>query len=187
MKRLVRTVVFAIAVSALAACGNDSGKENEASNERPAVTKKVMQKNIEEVEKKAQSHTELDLATANSLIALYSDYARNNPDDPKTPEYLFKAGRIATTLRQGNQAVEYFDRAYSYEGFDKAPDALFLKGFVYESVLNDTANARKVYQEVIAKYPETSLANDAKASIDNLGKTPEELIREFEKKNKPRS
>lgn len=187
MRRLVRTIIFGIAAAAMVSCSNNSGNEEGAADGKPPITKEVLQKNIEEVEKKAQAHTELDLATANSLLALYSDYAKNNPEDPKTPEYLFKAGRIATTMKLGKQAVQYFEQAYSYKDFDKAPDALFLKGFVYESVLNDTANARKTYEEVITKYPDSHLANDAKASIENMGKTPEELIREFEKKNKPKS
>lgn len=186
MKKIVKTMVLAFTAAALVSCGNGNQAETQ---EKQTVTKETMQQNIEQVEKKAQGHTELDLSTANSLITLYSDYAKNNPDDPKTPEYLFKAGRIATTLRQGKQAVDYFQRAYSYPNFEKAPDALFLQGFVYESVMNDTTNAKRVYEEVMAKYPDTQFAQDAKASIDNLGKTPEELIREFEKKNqdKPRS
>jgi outer membrane protein assembly factor BamD (BamD/ComL family) len=34
---------------------------------------------------------------------------------------------------------------------------------------------------VIEKYPESQLAKDAQASINNLGKSVEELVREFEK------
>ena len=180
MKKSLRTIFIGFAVAGLIACGN--GNEGEATN-KPPVTKETMQQNIEQVEKKAESHTELDLSTANSLLALYSDYAKNHPDDPKTPEYLFKAGRIATTLKQGKQAIDYFERAHNSPNFSKAPDALFLQGFVYETIMNDTANAKKTYQEVMTKYPDTQFAKDAQVSIDNMGKSPEELIREFEKKN----
>ena len=53
-----------------------------------------------------------------------------------------------------------------------------------DNFLNDDAKAKIIYEEVIAKYPNLSYANDAKAAINNLGKTDEELIKEFEKKNK---
>ena len=87
-------------------------------------------------------------------------------------------------MRQSTQAINYFNTVYTkYPNFDKAPYCLFLQGFIYESQLNDTAKARQVYQQVIEKYPNERIAEDAKASIDNMGKTPEELIREFEKKN----
>ena len=53
-----------------------------------------------------------------------------------------------------------------------------------ETQLNDTSKARVIYEQVIQKYPNTQFAIDSKASIDNLGKTPEQLIKEFEAKNK---
>ena len=61
---------------------------------------------------------------------------------------------------------------------------MFLQGFIYETQLNDTSKARVIYEQVIQKYPNTQFAIDSKASIDNLGKTPEQLIKEFEAKNK---
>jgi hypothetical protein len=35
----------------------------------------------------------------------------------------------------------------------------------------------------IQTYPDNEFADDAAISIENMGKTPEELIREFEAKN----
>ena len=52
-----------------------------------------------------------------------------------------------------------------------------------DNYLNDDEQAKTIYEEVIAKYPTSTYANDAKAAIKNLGKTDEELIKEFKKKN----
>ena len=42
--------------------------------------------------------------------------------------------------------------------------------------------AVKQYQKFLAKFPEHELASSAEASIQNIDKTPEELIEEFKKR-----
>ena len=57
------------------------------------------------------------------------------------------------------------------------------KGFIYETYLNDHAKAVSSYTKLIEKYPNHRLASDARASIDNLTMTEEELIEKFKKMN----
>jgi outer membrane protein assembly factor BamD (BamD/ComL family) len=163
----------------LFACGNKEEKTEETK-----MTKEKFEAQIDSVEARLHAKPEMEMGTANTAVVLYADYAKSFPDDPKTPDYLFKAGEISSSMKQSTQAIEYFNRVYiNFPKYDKAPYCLFLQGFIYESQLNDTAKARKIYTEVIEKYPNEHIAEDAKASIDNMGKTPEELIKEFEKKN----
>ena len=61
---------------------------------------------------------------------------------------------------------------------------LFLQGFVYESQLHNIIRAKEAYTEFIRKYPRHQLAKDAQFSIENLGKSDEELIKMFEEKNR---
>ena len=70
-----------------------------------------------------------------------------------------------------------------YPDYAKTPVAMFVKGFVYETQYGNEEAARKAYEEFIKAYPDSELVNDAKASIENLGLTPEELIRKFEQQN----
>jgi len=173
-------ILISFASLMLFACGN--GNENKADEAK--MTKEKYQAQIDSIEAKLHAKPEMDMATAGTAISLYADYTKNFPDDPKTPEYLFKAGEISSSIKQGPQAIEFFNQAYTkYPNFDKAPYALFLQGFIYESQLNDTAKAKKIYNQVIEKYPNERVAEDAKASIQNMGKTDEELLREFEKMN----
>jgi inosine/xanthosine triphosphate pyrophosphatase family protein len=37
-----------------------------------------------------------------------------------------------------------------------------------------------IYELFLQKYPDNDFADDARISIENLGKTPEELIKQFE-------
>jgi TolA-binding protein len=59
---------------------------------------------------------------------------------------------------------------------------MFLKAFVYEDQLHDLNKAKKYYEEFLEKYPDSDFADDARISLQNLGKSPEELIKEFEEK-----
>ena len=123
----------------------------------------------------------IDKAKALELVDLYVDYANSYPDDSMAVEYLFKAAEFCLNLGEGQRAITLYDRVIQeYPDFRKVPECLFLKGYVYENYLGDLDNAKAIYLEFIEKYPDNEFADDAEISIQNLGKSPEELIRQFE-------
>jgi outer membrane protein assembly factor BamD (BamD/ComL family) len=127
----------------------------------------------------------VDRVKAKELIELYTGFADQYPDDADTPELLFKAGDMSMNLNMGRQAIQIFDRIMNtYPDFEKVPQCLFLKGYIYENELGDLDSAKKIYEEFLQKYPDDEFADDAEMSIKNLGKSPEELIKEFEEKAK---
>lgn len=127
----------------------------------------------------------IDQKMAKELIDKYVQFADAYPEDADTPETLFKAGDMAMNLNMPQRAITIFDRIMNdYPDFDKTPQCLFLKGYIYENDFQDLDTARKIYEEFLQKYPDDEFADDAEISIQNLGKTPEELIREFEEKAK---
>jgi TolA-binding protein len=69
-----------------------------------------------------------------------------------------------------------------YAGYKKMPETIFLLAFVYENQMNNEKMATELYQRFMTDYPEHTLYKDAKASIDNMGKSLEELIKSFEEK-----
>lgn len=118
---------------------------------------------------------------AKILVTLYEQYANEKPDDSLSPEYLFRASDISMNLQMPMQTIQLFNRILTeYPDFEKATVVLFLKAFVYEDQLRDYDNAKKYYELFLTKYPESEFADDAKVSLKNLGKSPEELIKEFE-------
>ncbi|MBN3034849.1 MAG: tetratricopeptide repeat protein [Bacteroidales bacterium] len=128
-----------------------------------------------------ESTGRFNMSSAQELIASYLNYAEMYPDDSLAPEYLFKAGDMCMNLGKPQKAIETFDRILaSYPGYEKTPQSLFLKGYVLENHLNDLENARRIYEEFLERFPDDDFADDAEACIRNLGKSPEELIREFE-------
>ena len=120
-------------------------------------------------------------AGADSLIQMYRDFAASYPNDSLTPVYLFKAASMTMNLQDGPGSIALFDQIReSYPDFEKAPLCLFFIGYVQENVMGDIDKAREIYQLFIESYPDHDFVDDAQASIENLGKTPEQMIREFE-------
>ncbi len=121
---------------------------------------------------------------ADSMIKMYLKYADQFQDDTLSPEYLFRAGDIANGIGKSKDALGYFGRVARYPNYKKVATALFLQGFVCENSLGDVDGARKYYKKFLEQYPNHKLANDVKNSLSHLGKTPEELILEFESNEK---
>jgi len=127
----------------------------------------------------------VDFAKAKDMIALYADFVKKYPEDKKAEDYLFKAGEVGMGVMQSNVAIKYFEQHYhKYPKSDKAPYSLFMQGFIYETQLHNTEKAKQLYEKFIHDFPAHKLTEDAKYSISNLGKSEEELIREFEAKLK---
>lgn len=126
----------------------------------------------------------VDKEGALKLSDFYYQWAIENKGDSLAPEYLLKSADLAMNMKKPVAAINAFNIILrDYPEHKNAPYALFLKAFVYENILNNTEKARAYYQEFLIKFPENEYADDVKISLKNLGKTPEELIREFENKN----
>ena len=120
------------------------------------------------------------------LIDAYILFAEQNPDDVQSPDYLFRALDIAVGVNaEGpDKAVKIADMLIEkYSDFEMTPMAMYLKGFVYENIVGDLHNAEMTYRQFVEKYPESPMVEDVKATIENLGLSPEELIRKFEEAN----
>lgn len=150
------------------------------SSSEEAVTK------ITELEKKLldAKGNPINEVAAYNLQVEYDDFAVKFPEDPRAPEYLFKAANISINLGWGESAIKILDKFLEkFPEHNKAPEAMFFLGFVYDNQVNDDTKAGDYYKQFLKKYPSHAFAKDAEASIKNLGKTDEELMREFEKLN----
>lgn len=169
MKRvLIFGMVFLM--MAFSGCHNQRGKvtENDVKKAEQALFNEDQTTNQE--------------AVANA-IETFNKFAKQNPDDPKAPEYLFKALEISINTKQDPvQSILFCENLVEkYPEFDKNPVALFmLASFVYDDQLNDLDMTRDTYQRIVDNYPDSPFARDAAISIQQLGMSPEELIKMFE-------
>jgi TolA-binding protein len=149
----------------------------------PAVKKEQM-KLIHELENKMHASTTLNETLGKSALHEYLRYAALYPEDSLSADFLFKGGEIATAIKAYPDALHCYQMiTASYPTFAYARESLYLQGYLLDNFLNDDAKAKSIYEQFLAKYPTGNFVADAKAAIANLGKTDEELIKEFEKKN----
>ncbi|MFK7774183.1 MAG: tol-pal system YbgF family protein [Saprospiraceae bacterium] len=107
--------------------------------------------------------------------------------DSLAAEHLFNAADLYRGIGDYTKALDTWYivyRSYDRDGHPKAPHAMFQCGFTYDSVLNKKDLAKTLYNMFLKRYPDHTLAKDAKLLLANLDKSPEDLIKEFQKKNK---
>jgi TolA-binding protein len=177
MKKLSLVLILLAAI--FSAC---EGPQPKSTEEKEELT---LEESIAQLEEELfnSNAVKLDRRKALDLIKLYEQYVDTYPDRADAPEYLFKAADISMNMRRPQATIALFDRIMTeYPDYEKSPSALFLKAFVYEDQLQDYENAKRYYELFLEKYPNSEFADDAEVSLQNLGKSPEELIKEFEKK-----
>jgi tetratricopeptide (TPR) repeat protein len=126
-----------------------------------------------------------DTAAINQLLAAYEGFADANKGDTNGANYLFKEAEFYSYMHKPQRSIEVYKKIYdNYPTFEKRPQALFLQGFTYENEMGKIDSARVKYEQFVAAYPDNALTKDVKISILNLGKTPEQLISEFEQNAK---
>lgn len=174
--------LISIVVLAIYACSS------ETKNLEIADSKETLLKQVDSIEQLLFSYEAGSLASnqaASKIVKLYNQLATEYPNDPNAPEYLFKAGEVSMGINMDFDALGYFQRLErDYPKFDKAPHALFLQAFIWDNKLNDDGKAEFLYKQFLEKYPMHEMAKDAQFSLENLGKSDEELIKEFEQKQK---
>jgi len=124
---------------------------------------------------------------ANEAIVLFNGYGSNCASDSLAPEFLLKAGQVAQAIKNYTKAEEMYKKCTAdFPKYKNRAAALFLLARLYdeEMMLNNETAAKIIYSQIVMEYPNSSYANDSKASLNNMGKTDEQLVQEFLKKNK---
>ncbi len=139
-------------------------------------------KRIETLEKEAfTTENAINPDIASDLVSAYCDFADAYPNDEKSPEYLFKAVDVSMNLNEPQRTISIIDRLVKeYPEYPRTQAALFIKAFIFETRYNNLEMAKKIYEQYLEMYPNGEFANDSRASIENLGLTPEELVKKFE-------
>ena len=143
-----------------------------------------MSDKISKMELDMKNGPKVDTNAVSQLISAYQNFASKYPSDSAAPENLYKAASLAVGFNRGVQAVEiYANLINSYPQYEKIPECYFMQAFAYENIIGNIVKANECYNLFLAKYPNHELADDAQAAIKFLGKTPEEMVHEFEKMN----
>ena len=151
----------------------------------PAAEKEILIEEIKLLEDtlKANADQKINRKLAKDLIEKSKLFVENFPEDELSSAYLFRAGNVAVGISSFEEAVKLFETIHQkYQDYDRAPDALFLEGFTYENHMNDIENAKRCYNEFLTRFPEDQLADQVRLVLENIGKSPEELVKGFKEK-----
>jgi len=163
----MKKLLYFFALLSMVACsGGRQHKLDEIKEKEAIVTK-----SYEDV---------LDKSTAESLRQDYLNFADEYPDDTMSPKFLHKASELAMAIDMPKEAVGTLDTLIErYPDYKYLPDAMFFKGFILENHIKDIPAAKKVYVDFLERFPNHQLSAQVAVTIENLGKSPEELVNEF--------
>ena len=165
MKKTLKTMVFAVLAFGLFACGGN-GKKLTVEDMRDAQATLF------------NADMTLNEKEAPKVAKKYCKYVEQNPNDTSVVKWLYHAMEINVMLKDVDKSEKLCEQLLQqYPQSKWAPMSLLMMGsFVYEDILNDTAQAHAAYQKLIDNYPESDLVDDAQKSIEFLGLTNEERM-----------
>ena len=181
-----KMIFLFVAVLSFATCssddtGNDTGEVKELDQ------KEILSKKIEALESRVYDKDSAPIPSdMQELMLTYQEYGNQYKEDENSPTYYFKAGELAYGMGKYDHSIDLFTKVVgTYEDFELNPTALFYVALVYHYQKKDIEAAKTVYERIIQFYPESQEAKDSAASINLLGKSDEEIIKEFQQKNSP--
>lgn len=167
MKRTLKIMLALVMAFGMFACGE----------------KKITEKELQELEATVLNpEAPINAEAVPEVVEKFCKFVEQNPEDVNAPDWLFKALDLSVnflepekSLAIGNQFIE------SYPDNDRTPMVMFVLGsMVYEEKLQDYDKAREIYETILAKYPDSDFVPSVEAALRFLGKTPEEIVKEFE-------
>lgn len=145
---------------------------------------KDLAKQITDFEKELYASQELNEDKAKKMVSLYELYHQNYFKDQTCADYLFKAGELTENINQPYRSIGFYTKCYEeYPAFKLSAECLFRMANLYDYKLSNYIKAKALYQEVQVKFSKSPWAKDAAAAIVLMGKSDQEMIKDFEKKN----
>ncbi len=188
MKKLTLSIAAYCIFLSIAGCGNktkDQGQGNSTTAVAKDTSGQALMQAVRAVEGKLKASATLETFTANLGIAAYLDYAKYYPGDTMSAAFLFNAGGLASSTGQYAKAIDIYNNVVTkYPQSRLVPECLLVEGFIYDNNLQDTAKSRQKYTELVTKYPNDSLSIQARQAMKFLGKSADEIGKEFEEQNK---
>ncbi len=113
-----------------------------------------------------------------STIQVCQRIVQEYPNGQKASAALYLLGE---TYQNGKHdyrtAINYYQSfVKKYPDLNSTPVAMFIIGFIYNNNLQQMDSARIAYQEFVTKFPNHDLTSSAKFELENLGKSPDEII-----------
>ncbi|OAN18424.1 tol-pal system protein [Photobacterium jeanii] len=101
-------------------------------------------------------------------VKAFEGFLASYPESAYKPNAHYWLGQLYFTKNQLKQAGEQFKAVASYSDSNKRADAMLKLGVIAERS-KDVAEAKKMYQEVVKSYPDSTSSRQAQANLKKLG------------------
>ncbi len=120
-------------------------------------------------------------------LALYEQVAKDFADSPEAPQAMFRCALIYVNEQQDpvKAATTYELIATKYPESEWGHKGLFAAAYTYANEINNLERAREAYQKYLKEYPDSSMAETARFELENLGRSPEELLQSLQESQPP--
>jgi len=176
--KMIKTLSFCALALLLFSCGSET-KQESAEASLDVISFNDLSEKIEannNAISEAEDATVL-IPLANNQVLLCETFSVRFGDDEHAAEYVYWGAKAARAAQRANKAIKMYDIIINkYPSYEKAPEAMFLKGFIYDEDLNDKEKAKAAYEALIGKFPTHRLAKDAAVLMEQLYMTDDELI-----------
>ena len=133
----------------------------------------------EMIERMVSLEKNKDFKTSDSLINTYLEFCKLYPEDENVVKYQFKAAEILVKQNKAVQGARLYETiGTAYDDKELSPEALIRAAICLESV-PDKANALRIYELFVKKYPNHERIAEIKANMEVIGLTDEQLIERF--------
>lgn len=182
MKLLIYIV---LGLALLTSCSSEDNKEGTEMSEQVQDQKQILTDKIAALESRVYAKESVPVKSdMHQLMLTYQEFANSYKEDENSPEYYFKAGELAYSMGKYDHSIDLFKKVIgTYDEYEKNPAAMFYIALVYHYKKKNDEAALNVYENIIKFYPDSHEAKESAASINLLGKTDEQIIEEFKKKN----
>ena len=119
-------------------------------------------------------------------VSDYENFVKENPVSEKAPEALTKLASIyqnkmikdLSAKESLEKSVQIYRRVYDeYPNSAQAPTSLFMSAFILANELQKYHPAEVIYKLFLQKFPNHELTNSAREELNNLGLSPEEILK----------
>ena len=181
MKSFFSLTGFYLLFVLLVACGSAENKtEALALDDKNSKIERRIAK-LEKLNFDTENPSQKD---AFELLEAYQHYVKENPDDEKAADYLYKASGLAIGLNNPSLGVLLMDKVLeNYKSYPKSDEVLFQKAFTLDFQLEKKEEAKIVYELFIEKYPNSKLTLDAKARLETINLSDEDLLKLLKSKS----
>ena len=119
-------------------------------------------------------------------VVKFEEIVNNYPKSTVADSSLFEIAKLyqgqviknVKHMESLNKAVDSYKKIYeNYPNSKLAESSLFMSAFILANEIRNFPLAEKTYKLYLEKYPNGELADDAKMELQNLGKSPEDILR----------